>query len=84
MTNCNRLKLEAPEGKKYLTDVADLKTILRVIQSVPSPKAEPIKLWLTKVGYEHVQDMGDTFLSLTSSASIGNSTDRAKDGFSSG
>lgn len=52
VTKCNQLKLEATDGKKYLTDVADPETILRVIQSIPSPKAEPIKLWLAKVGYE--------------------------------
>lgn len=46
VTNCNRLKLTAEDGKKYLTDVADIQTLFRIIQSVPSPKAEPIKLWL--------------------------------------
>ena len=50
VTKCNRLKLEAADGKKYLTDVADAETVLRLIQSIPSPKAEPIKLWLAKVG----------------------------------
>ncbi len=64
VTNCHRLKLEAADGKKYLTDVADPKTILRIIQSVPSPKAEPIKLWLAKVGYERIQDMSDPARSL--------------------
>jgi len=64
VTNCNRLKLEAADGKKYLTDVADPETLLRIIQSVPSPKAEPIKLWLAKVGYERIQDMGDPARSL--------------------
>ena len=64
VTNCNRLKLEASDGKKYLTDVADPETLLRIIQSVPSPKAEPIKLWLAKVGYERIQDMGDPARSL--------------------
>jgi DNA-damage-inducible protein D len=59
VTKCNRLKLEAADGKKYLTDVADPETILRIVQSVPSPKAEPIKLWLAKVGYERMQDMAD-------------------------
>ena len=59
VTKCNRLKMEAADGKKYLTDVADPETILRLIQSVPSPKAEPIKLWLAKVGYERMQDMAD-------------------------
>lgn len=59
VTNCNRLKLEAADGKKYLTDVANPETLLRLIQSVPSPKAEPIKLWLAKVGYERMQEMAD-------------------------
>lgn len=57
VTKCNQLKLEAADGKKYLTDVANTETILRLIQSVPSPKAEPIKLWLAKVGYERIQEM---------------------------
>lgn len=64
VTNCNRLKMEASDGKKYLTDVADPETLLRLIQSVPSPKAEPIKLWLAKVGYERLQDLGDPARSL--------------------
>jgi len=59
VTKCNRLKLEAADGKKYLTDVASPETLLRLIQSVPSPKAEPIKLWLAKVGYERMQEMVD-------------------------
>lgn len=64
LTNCKRLKLEAADGKKYLTDVANAETILRLIQSVPSPKAEPIKLWLAKVGYERIQEMTDPERSL--------------------
>ena len=64
VTKCNRLKMEAADGKKYLTDVADPETLLRLIQSVPSPKAEPIKLWLAKVGYERIQDMSDPARSL--------------------
>ena len=64
VTNCHQLKLEAADGKKYLTDVADPETLLRLIQSVPSPKAEPIKLWLAKVGYERLQDMADPARSL--------------------
>jgi DNA-damage-inducible protein D len=51
VTNCHQLKLEAADGKKYRTDAAGPETLLRIIQSVPSPKAEPIKLWLAKVGY---------------------------------
>jgi DNA-damage-inducible protein D len=64
LTNCKRLKLEAADGKKYLTDTANAETILRLIQSVPSPKAEPIKLWLAKVGYERIQEMTDPERSL--------------------
>ncbi|MCX6270616.1 MAG: Bro-N domain-containing protein [Bacteroidetes bacterium] len=57
VTNCHRLQLEAADGKKYYTDVATAETLLRLIQSVPSPKAEPIKRWLAKVGYERMQEM---------------------------
>ncbi|MDP3994982.1 MAG: BRO family protein [bacterium] len=64
VTKCDQLKLEASDGKKYLTDVADTETLFRLIQSVPSPKAEPIKLWLARVGYERVQDMNDPERSL--------------------
>ena len=64
VTNCHRLKLEAADGKKYLTDAADPETLLRLMQSIPSPKAEPIKLWLAKVGYERMQDMADPARSL--------------------
>jgi len=64
VTKCNQLKLVAADGKKYLTDAADPETLLRLIQSVPSPKAEPIKLWLAKVGYERIQDMSDPARSL--------------------
>jgi DNA-damage-inducible protein D len=64
VTKCNRLKLEAADGKKYLTDVASPEILLRLIQSVPSPKAEPIKLWLARVGYERMQDMADPARSL--------------------
>jgi hypothetical protein len=64
VTKCNRLKLVAEDGKMRLTDVADPETLLRLIQSVPSPKAEPIKLWLARVGYERIQDMSDPARSL--------------------
>ncbi len=64
VTNCNRLKLPAADGKNYLTDVANAETLLRLVQSVPSPKAEPIKLWLAKVGYERMQEMADPARSL--------------------
>ncbi len=64
VTKCNRLKLPAADGKYYLTDVATAETLLRLVQSVPSPKAEPIKLWLAKVGYERMQEMADPSRSL--------------------
>jgi len=59
VTKCHQLKFVANDGKKYLTDAADVEVLLRLIQSVPSPKAEPIKLWLAKVGYERMQEMTD-------------------------
>ena len=64
VTNCHRLKLPAADGKDYLTDVASAETLLRLVQSVPSPKAEPIKLWLAKVGFERMQEMADPSRSL--------------------
>lgn len=59
VTNCDQLKMMASDGKFYLTDAADVETLLRLIQSVPSPKAEPIKLWLARVGYERIQETTD-------------------------
>ena len=64
VTICYQLKLESTDGKKYKTDVADIKTIFRIIQSVPSKKAEPIKQWLAKVGQERVQEMADPSLAI--------------------
>lgn len=64
VTNCNRLKLPAEDGRLRLTDVASPEALLRLIQSVPSPKAEKIKLWLAKVGYERMQEMADPARSL--------------------
>jgi DNA-damage-inducible protein D len=64
VTNCHQLKLKAADGKKYLTDVANVETLLRLIQSIPSPKAEPFKLWLAKVGYERIQEIADPERSL--------------------
>jgi len=64
VTKCNRLKMVAEDGKLRFTDVANVETLLRLIQSVPSPKAEPIKLWLAKVGYERMQEMADPARSL--------------------
>jgi len=56
-TNCRQFKLEASDGKKRKTDCANTEGILRIIQSIPSPKAEPFKRWLAKVGYERVQEI---------------------------
>jgi len=64
VTKCHRLKMMAPDGKYYLTDAADTETMFRIVQSVPSPKAEPLKLWLAKVGYERLQDISDPERSL--------------------
>lgn len=64
VTNCHQLKLEAADGKKYLTAVADAETMLRIVQSVPSPKAEPIKQWLARVGYERMKETADPSLSI--------------------
>lgn len=57
VTNCNALKMLAADGKMRLTDVADVNQLLRLIQSIPSPKAEPFKLWLAKVGYERLEEI---------------------------
>jgi len=57
VTNCNALKMTAADGKQRLTDVADTEQILRLIQSIPSPKAEPFKLWLARVGYERLEEI---------------------------
>lgn len=59
VTNCNQLKMKAADGKMYLTDVADTEQLLRLIQSIPSPKAEPFKMWLAKVGRECIDEMED-------------------------
>jgi DNA-damage-inducible protein D len=58
-TFCRQLKLASTDGKKYLTEMADTEGIFRIIQSIPSPKAEPFKRWLAKVGYERVQEIED-------------------------
>jgi len=67
VTNCHQLKMLAQDGKMRETDVASVETILRLIQSVPSPKAEPIKLWLARVGYERMQEMSDPEIALNRS-----------------
>ena len=59
VTNCHQLKLRAEDGKMRLTDVADTEQLLRLIQSIPSPKAEPLKQWLARVGYERIEEAED-------------------------
>ena len=59
ITNCNGLKMKAPDGKMRLTDVLDTENIFRLVQSIPSPKAEPFKLWLAKVGNERLDEIAD-------------------------
>jgi hypothetical protein len=59
VTNCNQLKMESSDGKFYKTDIADTEQLLRLIQSIPSPKAEPFKVWLAKVGYERIEETED-------------------------
>lgn len=64
LTNCQQLKLTAEDGKKRLTDVADTQQLLRIIQSIPSPKAEPFKLWLAEVGRERIEETIDPELTI--------------------
>ena len=59
VTNCHGLKMIAKDGKMRMTDVADTEQLLRLIQSIPSPKAEPFKVWLAKVGYERIEEIED-------------------------
>ena len=64
VTNCNQLKLHANDGKKYLTDVADTEGIFRIIQSIPSPKAEPFKRWMAQVAAQRLDQLQDPELSI--------------------
>ncbi len=64
VTFCHELKLQASDGKSYLTDCANTEGIFRIIQSIPSPKAEPFKRWLAKVGYERIQEIEDPELAM--------------------
>jgi hypothetical protein len=59
VTYCKQLKLQSSDGKYYLTDVVDTDQLLRLIQSIPSPKAEPFKQWLAKTGYERIEEIQD-------------------------
>ena len=64
VTSCNALKMTAADGKRRLTDVADTEQLLRIIQSIPSPKAEPVKLWLAQVGRERIEETIDPELTI--------------------
>ncbi len=64
LTNCKQLKMTASDGRKRLTDVADTEQLLRIIQSIPSPKAEPFKLWLAQVGRERIEETIDPELTI--------------------
>ncbi len=64
VTNCNALKMKAPDGKMRLTDVANIQGIFRIIQSVPSPKAEPFKIWLAEIGKERIDEIIDPELTI--------------------
>ncbi len=64
VTNCNQLKLQSEDGKFYKTDVGNVEQIFRLVQSIPSPKAEPFKQWLAKVGYERVQEINEPSFSM--------------------
>lgn len=64
VTNCNQLKLHAPDGKMRLTDVADTEQLLRIIQSIPSPKAEPFKVWMAQVAATRLDQLQDPELSI--------------------
>ncbi len=70
VTKCNQLKMQASDGKYYLTDVGDEETILRLVQSVPSPNAEPFKLWLAQVGRERLEEIRDPELAIDRAKAI--------------
>ena len=65
VTKCDQLKMQASDGKYYLTDAADTEVMLRLIQSIPSPNAEPFKLWLARVGYERLEETADPELTIS-------------------
>jgi hypothetical protein len=64
VTNCNQLKMQSADGKFYKTDVADTEQLFRLIQSIPSPKAEPFKLWLAEIASERLDEMQDPELTI--------------------
>ena len=64
LTNCQQLKMKASDGKRYTTDVANTEQLLRIIQSIPSPKAEPFKMWLASVGRDRIEETIDPELTI--------------------
>jgi len=64
VTNCNQLKMQSSDGKFYKTDVADVEQLFRLIQSIPSPKAEPFKLWLAEIARERLEEIDDPELGI--------------------
>lgn len=69
-TNCSQLKMESSDGKKYITDVLDTKGLLRLIQSIPSPNAEPFKMWLAEVGSERLDEIADPEIAILRGANF--------------
>ena len=78
VTNCHQLKMKAFDGKMRETDVADVEVILRLVQAVPGKKAEPIKLWLAKVGYQRIEEINDPELALNRSRDYWQSKGRSE------
>lgn len=70
VTNCNGFKMPAADGKMRITDMADTETMFRIIQSIPSPNAEPFKLWLARVGYERVEEVSDPEMAISRAMQI--------------
>lgn len=83
VTNCHGLKMKSPDGKMRLTDVADVEQLFRLIQSIPSPKAEPFKQWLARVGYERLQEIQDPAQSLDRAREHWQKMGAVKNGFNS-
>ena len=81
LTNCQQLKMTASDGKKRLTDVADTEQLLRIIQSIPSPKAEPFKLWLAQVGRERIEETIDPELAIDRALETYQKKGTVKNGF---
>ena len=81
VTNCHGFKMTAPDGKKRLTDVVDTTNLLRLIQSIPSPKAEPFKMWLAEVGKERVEETIDPELAIDRALETYLKKDMMKSGF---